>query len=79
VPEEGKAGTGPGTGAGAEAATTDVNTYLAIARLFTEPATTPPTPHREHRSPFLSSSPWSLFPVLHRDVEARSRGFLLGD
>jgi hypothetical protein len=71
--------TSRGQGAGAEAATTNVNTYLAIARLFTEPATTPPSPHREHRSPFLSSFPWPLFPVLLLDVVARRHGFLLGE
>jgi hypothetical protein len=60
VPEGGKARTSWGRGAGAEAATTGVNPYLAFARLSTEPATTPPSPHREHRNPLLFSPPWSL-------------------
>jgi hypothetical protein len=40
--------------------TAGVNTYPASVHPFTEPATTTPPPHREHRPATLfSSPPWS--------------------
>jgi hypothetical protein len=44
--------------------TAGVDIYPACAHPFTEPATTTPPPHREHRTTTLFSSPLGLFPVM---------------